>query len=85
MESQPSRPPSAAPVRRDRREQPRTAVGGDARPDRQAAALAGGAGARGLDEIRPYIMQAGTLITAKKERRVLVLGNPGLRGKSQIT
>jgi gentisate 1,2-dioxygenase len=38
------------------------------------------------DEIRPYIMQAGKLITAKEaERRVLVLENPGLRGKSQIT
>jgi gentisate 1,2-dioxygenase len=38
------------------------------------------------DEIRPFIMQAGKLITAKEaERRVLVLENPGLKGKSQIT
>jgi gentisate 1,2-dioxygenase len=37
-------------------------------------------------EIRPFIMEAGKLITAKEaERRVLVLENPGLRGKSQIT
>ncbi len=37
-------------------------------------------------EVRPYIMEAGRLITAKEaERRVLVLENPGLRGKSQIT
>jgi gentisate 1,2-dioxygenase len=38
------------------------------------------------DEIRPFIMDAGKLITAKEaERRVLVLENPGLKGKSQIT
>src|SRR5207237_9578566 len=38
------------------------------------------------DEIRPLLMDAGRLITAKEaERRVLVLENPGLRGKSQIT
>jgi gentisate 1,2-dioxygenase len=38
------------------------------------------------DEIRPFIMEAGTLITAKEaERRVLVLENPGLRGQSRIT
>jgi gentisate 1,2-dioxygenase len=38
------------------------------------------------DEVRPYIMEAGSLITAKEaERRVLVLENPGLRGKSRIT
>ncbi len=38
------------------------------------------------DEIRPYIMEAGRLITAKEaERRVLVLENPGLKGRSQIT
>ena len=37
-------------------------------------------------EVRPYIMEAGRLITAKEaERRVLVLENPGLKGKSQIT
>jgi gentisate 1,2-dioxygenase len=38
------------------------------------------------DEIRPLLMDAGRLITAKEaERRVIVLENPGLRGKSQIT
>jgi gentisate 1,2-dioxygenase len=38
------------------------------------------------DEIRPLLMEAGRLITAKEaERRVLVLENPGLRGISQIT
>jgi gentisate 1,2-dioxygenase len=39
-----------------------------------------------FDEIRPLVMEAGRLITAKEaERRVLVLENPGLRGASQIT
>src|SRR5213083_191300 len=38
------------------------------------------------DEIRPLLMDAGRLITAKEaERRVLVLENPGLRGQSKIT
>lgn len=38
------------------------------------------------DEIRPLLVEAGRLITAKEaERRVLVLENPGLRGASQIT
>lgn len=38
------------------------------------------------DEIRPHILEAARLITAKEaERRVLILENPGLRGKSQIT
>lgn len=37
-------------------------------------------------EIRDAMMEAGGLITAKEaERRVLVLENPGLRGKSSIT
>ena len=37
-------------------------------------------------EMRPLLMEAGRLITAKEaERRVLVLENPGLRGISQIT
>src|SRR5882724_81430 len=37
------------------------------------------------DEIRPLLLDAGRLITAKEaERRVLVRDNPGLRGKSQI-
>ncbi|HYM32483.1 MAG TPA: gentisate 1,2-dioxygenase [Candidatus Cybelea sp.] len=38
------------------------------------------------DEVRPYLMEAGRLITAKEaERRVLVLENPGLPGQSRIT
>jgi gentisate 1,2-dioxygenase len=37
-------------------------------------------------DMRPLLMEAGCLITAKEaERRVLVLENPGLRGISQIT
>ena len=37
-------------------------------------------------EIRPYLMEAGRLITAKEAiRRVLVLENPGMRGESCIT
>ena len=37
-------------------------------------------------EIRPYILEAGKLITAKEAiRRVLVLENPGMRGESCIT
>lgn len=37
-------------------------------------------------EIRQFLLEAGTLITAKEaERRVLVLENPGLRGAAQIT
>ena len=37
-------------------------------------------------EVRPYLMEAGSLISAKEaERRVLVLENPGLRGASSIT
>jgi gentisate 1,2-dioxygenase len=36
--------------------------------------------------VRPLLMEAGRLITAKQaERRVLVLENPGLRGESSIT
>jgi gentisate 1,2-dioxygenase len=36
--------------------------------------------------VRPYLMEAGRLITAREaERRVLVLENPGLRGASSIT
>jgi gentisate 1,2-dioxygenase len=36
--------------------------------------------------LRPLLMEAGRLITAKQaERRVLVLENPGLRGASSIT
>jgi gentisate 1,2-dioxygenase len=39
-----------------------------------------------FDEIRPLLLEAGELITAKEaERRVLVLENPGIRGISQIT
>lgn len=38
------------------------------------------------DELRPLLMEAGRLITAREaERRVLVLENPGLRGMSQVT
>lgn len=38
------------------------------------------------DTLRPYVMQAGELITAEEAvRRVLVLENPGLPGKSSIT
>ena len=37
-------------------------------------------------DVRPLLMEAGRLITAKEaERRVLVLENPGIRGASQIT
>ena len=38
------------------------------------------------DEVRPALMEAGELITAKEaERRVLILENPGLRGQSKVT
>ena len=38
------------------------------------------------DEVRPLLMEAGRRITAKQaERRVLILENPGLHGKSGIT
>src|SRR5438105_366022 len=38
------------------------------------------------DQMRPYLMEAGRLITAREaERRVLVMENPGLRGASSIT
>lgn len=38
------------------------------------------------DEVRPYVMSSGTLITAKEaERRVLILENPGLPGQSAVT
>ena len=38
------------------------------------------------NELRPLLMEAGRLITAKEaERRVMVLENPGIRGVSQIT
>ena len=38
------------------------------------------------DEIRPFIMESGKLITAKEaERRVLILANPGINDTSQIT
>ncbi|HLS85930.1 MAG TPA: gentisate 1,2-dioxygenase [Burkholderiales bacterium] len=37
-------------------------------------------------EARPYLMEAGKLITAREAvRRVLILENPGMRGKSCIT
>jgi len=38
------------------------------------------------DEMRPFIAEAGRLITAEEaERRVLILENPGLSGMSRIT
>lgn len=38
------------------------------------------------DELRPYVMQAGELISAEEAvRRVLILENPGLPGKASIT
>jgi gentisate 1,2-dioxygenase len=38
------------------------------------------------DEVRPLLMEAGRLLTAKEaERRVLVLENPGVPGQSKIT
>ena len=38
------------------------------------------------DVVRPYLMRAGGLITAKEaERRVLILENPGLKGHTCIT
>jgi gentisate 1,2-dioxygenase len=39
-----------------------------------------------FDDFKPMVIEAGGLITAKEaERRVLVLENPGVRGKSSIT
>ena len=38
------------------------------------------------DDVRPYLMQSGELITAEQAvRRVLILENPALRGQSCIT
>ncbi|HQY27411.1 MAG TPA: cupin domain-containing protein, partial [Burkholderiaceae bacterium] len=38
------------------------------------------------DEVRPFLMRSGELITAEEAvRRVLILENPGLRGQSAIT
>jgi gentisate 1,2-dioxygenase len=38
------------------------------------------------DEMRPYLMESGQLITADEaERRVLMIANPGLKGVPQIT
>ena len=38
------------------------------------------------DEIRPYLMRGGALISAREaERRVLILENPALKGKASIT
>jgi len=38
------------------------------------------------DEVRPFIMEAGTMITAEEaERRVLILENPGFSGGSRVT
>ncbi|OFW07645.1 MAG: gentisate 1,2-dioxygenase [Acidobacteria bacterium RIFCSPLOWO2_02_FULL_68_18] len=38
------------------------------------------------EEVRPLLLEAGRLLTAREaERRVLVLENPGLRGQSRVT
>ena len=38
------------------------------------------------DDLRPLLMEAGRLLTPKEaERRVLILENPGLRGRSRAT
>ncbi|HEY3847131.1 MAG TPA: gentisate 1,2-dioxygenase [Acetobacteraceae bacterium] len=38
------------------------------------------------DQVRPHLMRAGSLITAKEaERRVLILENPGMQGQTCIT
>ncbi len=38
------------------------------------------------ESVRPYLMRAGSLITAKEaERRVLILENPALKGKASVT
>ncbi|MGD9942982.1 MAG: gentisate 1,2-dioxygenase [Burkholderiaceae bacterium] len=38
------------------------------------------------DEVRPFLMRSGEIITAEEAvRRVLILENPGLRGQSAIT
>ena len=38
------------------------------------------------DEIRPFLMEAGRLITAREaERRVLILRNPGMQGQAAVT
>jgi gentisate 1,2-dioxygenase len=38
------------------------------------------------EEMRPYLMESGRLITADEaERRVLMIANPGLKGLSQVT
>src|SRR5712671_6164098 len=38
------------------------------------------------DEIRPFLMEAGSLITAREaERRVLILRNPGMQGQAAVT
>ena len=38
------------------------------------------------DDVRPFIMEAGEMITAEEaERRVLMLENPALRGQARIT
>ena len=37
-------------------------------------------------EVRPYLMRTGKLISAREaERRVLILENPGLKGKTSVT
>ena len=37
-------------------------------------------------EVRPFLMEAGRLITARQaERRVLILSNPGMKGEAAVT
>jgi gentisate 1,2-dioxygenase len=38
------------------------------------------------DEVRPFLMEAGRIITARQaERRVLILRNPGMNGQAAVT
>src|SRR5437879_840124 len=38
------------------------------------------------DEVRPFLMEAGRIITAREaERRVLILRNPGMQGQAAVT
>ena len=38
------------------------------------------------DDVRPFMMEAGSLITAEEaERRVMILENPGFSGGSRVT
>ena len=78
---------AAGPVPAHGQAQHRAALGGAARADSRTSRRR--AASRYLwkyKDVRPYIMEAGKLITAKEAiRRVLVLENPGMRGESCIT